>query len=200
MKTEGQNTFRKKRVGLIILGVVDAVLAVALIVSFFASWEPETEHVKSGLSSDFAVNASMYGSEDTVYKYTAEGVKIVYDGTTVKSSVDTDTVDKDEKDEEDEGGMYSGFIFPDSSKELITDEELAEKVTDKDACQRAINEIYARHGYEFSSRDNVDFFEKYDWYNELEKNSNMDQVSQKFNQTEKENVAKLQRYSREQGW
>lgn len=198
MKTEGENTFRKKEVGLIILGIVDVALVVALIVSFFVSWEPETEHVKSGLSSDFAVNASMYGNEDSVDKYTAEGVEIVYDGKTVKSSVNAK--EKEEEDKDDDDGEYSGFLFPDSNKELITDEELAEKVTDKDSCQRAINEIYARHGYQFSSWDNVEFFEKYDWYNELEKNSDMDQVSQQFNDTEKENVAKLQQYNREQGW
>lgn len=201
MKKEGQSTFRKKRVGLIILGGVDAILAVALIVSFFASWEPKTETVKSGLVADFTVNASTYGSGNTDDTYAAEGVEIVYDGETVKSSVGTDVKDtKDDEQENEESGEYSGFLFPNSNKELITDEEVEKKVKDKDDCQRAINEIYARYGYKFTSTDNLEFFQQYDWYNELEKNSSMDEISNRFNNIEKENVAKLQEYSRKQDW
>ena len=125
----------------------------------------------------------------------------MYDGETVKSSVGTDVKDtKDDEQENEESGEYSGFLFPNSNKELITDEEVEKKVKDKDDCQRAINEIYARYGYKFTSTDNLEFFQQYDWYNELEKNSSMDEISNRFNNIEKENVAKLQEYSREQDW
>ena len=96
--------------------------------------------------------------------------------------------------------MYSGFVFPDSDKVLLTDDRIKETVTDADTCRRAINEIYARHGYEFTMQENIDFFNQYDWYKNMDKESDMEKVSAQFSKTEKANVDKLLEFEDENGW
>lgn len=56
----------------------------------------------------------------------------------------------------------SDFVFPDSSVRKLTDSEIARLSSDE--VQRAINEIYARNGYVFKTKEIRDYYESKSWY------------------------------------
>ena len=56
-----------------------------------------------------------------------------------------------------------------------------------------INEIYARHGREFQSQDNIDYFSAKNWYEPVSGKSDEEIVSE-FNEYEKANVELLCKY------
>lgn len=69
----------------------------------------------------------------------------------------------------------TGFIYPDSSQEYLNEIELNAKylklmkvLKEPDGIKRelrcAINEIYARKGYDFADTDHEDYFAEKDWY------------------------------------
>ncbi len=60
------------------------------------------------------------------------------------------------------GSRKSEYIFPDSDTELI-DKKDAETLSDEEL-RFAINEIYARHGRKFSSKELQEYFESKSWY------------------------------------
>lgn len=57
----------------------------------------------------------------------------------------------------------SGCVFPNSSTELIGQQE-AQNLSDHELTH-AINEIYARHGYIFQIDEMRSYYEQFDWYN-----------------------------------
>ncbi|MCI9369980.1 MAG: YARHG domain-containing protein [Lachnospiraceae bacterium] len=83
-----------------------------------------------------------------------------------------------------------GFIFPNSSVELLTYEQI-EKLKSLDSSYSfdillhfCINEIFARHGYQFSSDGiYITHYSQYEWYNNLSKQnieySDLSQIEQK---------------------
>ena len=76
--------------------------------------------------------------------------------------------DKDEKeDAQVEDGEVKGQIFPHSAEELLTEDQI-KALSDKDL-RLAINEIYARHGYAFTTKEMQDYYGKLDWYENLNK-------------------------------
>lgn len=91
----------------------------------------------------------------------------------------------------------SGFVFPNSSTELIEQQE-AENLSDRDLIY-AINEIYARHGYIFQSTEIREYYEQFSWY--TGEVSSGDFSVDCFNQTERDNWALLvkERDSRKAG-
>lgn len=90
--------------------------------------------------------------------------------------------DLEEKQVKDETKEY---IFPDSDKKYLTEEEVFGK--DASTLRLARNEIFARHGYIFKSEDLKTYFRKVSWYEErVEADQfNADKV---FNDYEKKNV------------
>lgn len=98
------------------------------------------------------------------------------------------------------GADASGFLFPESDVRAIREEELAAKLTDNDACRHAINEIYARHGYQFSNPEIFDYFNQYDWYKDLTKETDMAKIDGKFSAIEKKNIESIQKYKAAKGW
>lgn len=99
-----------------------------------------------------------------------------------------------------EGADANGFLFPESNTRAITDEELAAKLNNNDACRHAINEIYARHGYQFSNPEILAYFNQFDWYKNVAKVTDMSKVDDKFSDIEKANVEKIQKYKASKGW
>ena len=49
-------------------------------------------------------------------------------------------------------------------------------------------------------QENIDFFNQYDWYKNMDKESDMENVSAQFSKTEKSNVDKLLEFEDENGW
>ncbi|MGX5489597.1 TcaA 3rd/4th domain-containing protein [Bacillus cereus] len=62
------------------------------------------------------------------------------------------------------GYVYNGFIFPDSDIRKLTSTDLT--YLSKEQLKIARNEIYARHGYIFQTKDMQAYFAKQSWYRE----------------------------------
>ncbi len=94
----------------------------------------------------------------------------------------------------------NGFVFPDSGNMLITDAQMNEKLTSSELCRRAINEIYARRGYQFSNQEILAYFNQFSWYQILKKEPDMAKVEATFSSVEKSNVEKLQAFRTAHNW
>lgn len=180
----------KKKIIAILFGVIDALLIVALVATFFITGS-EGKTVKAKWNTDFKSNASRYEEIDETKEYKSNK-KIAFDGK--KITVADSPADKNVTKPQSE------LVFPDSDKTLLTDEMINEKVQDKQTLRLAINEIYARHGYQFTSEEYTNHFNQFDWYKNMTKESDMNKVSAGFSETEKKNVEKLQAYSDAKGW
>jgi hypothetical protein len=83
-----------------------------------------------------------------------------------------------------------GMIFPDSSVEYLTDDDLA-FLKDYDdelkqiILQMAINELYARHGFLFGKQEILEYYSQYSWYCGIK---SMDAARREFNDIEKWNA------------
>ncbi|MGI8278362.1 TcaA 3rd/4th domain-containing protein [Bacillus mycoides] len=62
------------------------------------------------------------------------------------------------------GYVYNGFIFPDSDIRKLTSADLT--YLTKEQLKIARNEIYARHGHMFQTKDMQAYFSKQSWYRE----------------------------------
>ncbi|PEJ06829.1 zinc ribbon domain-containing protein [Bacillus wiedmannii] len=60
--------------------------------------------------------------------------------------------------------VYNGFIFPDSDIRKLTSADLT--YLSKEQLKIARNEIYARHGHMFQTKDMKSYFSKQSWYRE----------------------------------
>lgn len=85
------------------------------------------------------------------------------------------------------------YLFADSDRRMLTDEELAGK--EIDFLKLARCEIYARRGYKFRSNELNRYFEDKIWYIVVGSSSRISDFTQlQFNETEKSNIEKLSRY------
>ncbi len=75
------------------------------------------------------------------------------------------------------------FVFPDSSRKYVSESKI--KKLSLDEVQRAINEIYARNGYKFSSEEWDKYFRKFSWY---KPRLNMEDAANRFNKYERKNM------------
>ena len=84
-----------------------------------------------------------------------------------------------------------GFIFPNSDTQKIDDADIA-KLSDEDL-RKAINEIWARHGYIFRKKEILDYYRQFDWYKETVSADEWDKNGQDhyLNAVEKDNMARL---------
>ena len=105
-------------------------------------------------------------------------------GTDEEAYDDSDDIDAGEADED----PYADFIFPDSHERYLSESEV-NSLSNEDR-RMAINEIYAREGYDFKNKEIKKHFEKYDWYDPVYKIE--DDVP--FNKYEKKNVDLLAEY------
>jgi hypothetical protein len=187
----------------IIAAAVMAVCIVLLIIGTVFLYV--TSSAKGGSSeavaSTFEGNAdSYYETEAETYTYKKNFSSSTKSSTSKKqteSSIEGDTVESAENSSTDMPD--SDFIFPDSQTTLITTAQMEKKLTSKDLTHRAINEIYARHGYNFQKTDR-EYFYSLSWYQNLTKIDSMDDVEAQFNSIEKQNVDNLADYRNSKGW
>ena len=106
-------------------------------------------------------------------------------------------INNSEQDRQEEGSEY---LYKRSDRTKIDDEIYAEIVkefkksnidlpADKSLPQMVINEIYAKHGYEFKTKAIQEFFEEKSWYEPY--TNDMDEVSAMLNKTEQDNIKYL---------
>ena len=89
------------------------------------------------------------------------------------------------------GNQVSGLFFGGRNDILPSDRRV---LTQSDVAgmsaaeiQRAINELYARHGYDLSNSSDADYFAAQDWY-EPDSSLSQDEVRAQFSETENKNL------------
>ena len=88
---------------------------------------------------------------------------------------------------------YDDFILPESDRTYVTREDIAYSTNgSQQDTQRAINEIYARHGWIFGSEYYDKLFRGFDWYIPMYKPDEFD--NSWLNKYEKENLNLLTEY------
>lgn len=177
----------------VVLGIVN-ILLVAGCVFLLLMGDVKAGKTETALPKDFRENRNEYYEDfnrDNAEVYTC------LEGLTVGSD---DYITPTPEPTPEPGADTEGFVFPNSDTELLTDEQLAEKLIDAETCRRSINEIYARHGFEFSKPENQEYFNQFVWYQELEKTTDMEAVKATFNDAERSNIEKLQAYENAHGW
>lgn len=196
----------------VIIGILDAALAAGIVlILIWPSGGRESRGEETLVSESFQDNSEAYGEQTISLTY----------GSMIRAEAGTGSQASDEPVPTDEprptltptpspaaaetvpGLPDSDFIFPYSSERLITDSEMAQKLTDKSTAQRAINEIYARHGYLFHEDKNpVDYayFNSKSWYQSLKKVDSQEEVRKLFNDIEIANVDALIAYQNARNW
>ena len=91
----------------------------------------------------------------------------------------------------DENKVEATYLMPDSAERYLEASDIENYSHDE--VQLIINEIYARHGLEFHSREYIDYFSAQDWYEPVSGKSDEEIVSE-FNEFEKANVDLLSQY------
>ncbi len=83
-------------------------------------------------------------------------------------------------------GLFSGddYILP-SHRRALTDSDV--EGMDVSQIQRAINEMYARHGYDLSNSGDASYFAEQSWYNP-DPDKSQDEVRAEFSDIENENL------------
>ena len=199
---------KKQSTGLIIavvmLGILDmAALAVLLEGVLISPAKGET--VKAELPADFRENDQEYYDMDMTADYPSAAT-VSYGGNAIAGGIqDTEDASDTETDAEDntidtDEDPYAGFVFPNSDTVIISKAEMKATLTTRSLCRRAVNEIYARHGYQFSKQENTDYFNQYDWYRNMPKETDMNVVAAEFSSVEKKNVEALQAYEDSKNW
>lgn len=89
------------------------------------------------------------------------------------------------------------YICKDSSSRELNEEDLeeikngdyGELPNGKSPVRMAVNEMYAKYGYQFSNEEIQKYFEAKEWYQKItDRNTNMDQIYDGMTQIEKNNV------------
>lgn len=93
--------------------------------------------------------------------------------------------------EDADADSTEGLLFPDSDRRYIFNKNL-ENLSDSDI-QRAVNEIYARHGMKFNDSSVTDYFSQFPWYDPEISEDSFDEDSE-LNEYERANVAFMVQY------
>lgn len=97
------------------------------------------------------------------------------------------------------------YICPYSSEREMTREEIDAYMSgdysaysfpgDRTIVQMLINEIYAKHGYQFSDDELIQYFNEKEWYTSIsDKTNDMDEIYKSMSSVEQANVKLLQEY------
>lgn len=140
----------------------------------------------------FFYNRSHISSEEQAINdyMNAQQAQAVADTLETKNVSSDDMWDWD-AEETEETAEVAAYLMPDSAERYLEASDIDSYSHDE--IQLIINEIYARHGREFQSQDNIDYFGAQDWYEPVSGKSDEEIVSE-FNEYEKANVEFLCKY------
>lgn len=109
--------------------------------------------------------------------------------TNYMNAEDTDSDDEAMTSEEDSASAL--YLMPDSADRYLEVSDI--EGYSHDEIQMIINEIYAKHGREFHTQENIDYFSAQDWYEPVVGKSD-EEIANEFNAYEKANVELLCKY------
>lgn len=109
--------------------------------------------------------------------------------TNYMNAEDTDSDDEATTAEEDSASAL--YLMPDSADRYLEVSDI--EGYSRDEIQMIINEIYAKHGREFHTQENINYFSAQDWYEPVVGKSD-EEIANEFNAYEKANVELLCKY------
>ena len=109
--------------------------------------------------------------------------------TNYMNAEDTDSDDEATTSEKDSASAL--YLMPDSADRYLEVSDI--EGYSRDEIQMIINEIYAKHGREFHTQENIDYFSAQDWYEPVVGKSD-EEIANEFNAYEKANVELLCKY------
>lgn len=150
----------------------DAGIVSHFIIEGSAEKAPVFRNVKLGMTYDEAI-ANISGEYDTV-QYIRADEKFTVVNSEAKELIAVQSeygqVDSvvymkltDEEVAQNQEEYKAQFIFPDSDKKYLSEDEVRAKTADEMLLGR--NEIYARHGRMFDMQELTDYFSQKPWYN-----------------------------------
>lgn len=158
------------------------VIVCAVIALFVGAFFYNRSHISS---EEQAINNYMNAQQAQAAADTVETESV--------SSGDVQDSDAEEAEQAalEETAEAAAYLMPDSAERYLEASDIDSYSHDE--IQLIINEIYARHGREFQSQDNIDYFSAQDWYEPVSGKSDEEIVSE-FNEYEKANVELLCKY------
>lgn len=175
---------------IILCGAALIFLKIANSVPVLSTANGESAEVKTDITGEYVA------AETKTAKAGIDGFEIKRNGEAVADVVTP-------KENLPEEGNTEGYICSYSSERQITEDDIQKLRSGtyedlpegKDVIQMAVNEMYARYGYRFSTKEIQDYFEKRQWYQDIaEKNSDMNAIYENMTEIEKENVDFLSSY------
>lgn len=103
----------------------------------------------------------------------------------------TNYMNAEDTDSDDETTTSALYLMPDSADRYLEVSDI--EGYSRDEIQMIINEIYAKHGREFHTQENIDYFSAQDWYEPVAGKSD-EEIANEFNAYEKANVELLCKY------
>ena len=103
----------------------------------------------------------------------------------------TNYMNAEDTDSDDEATTSTLYLMPDSADRYLEVSDI--EGYSRDEIQMIINEIYAKHGREFHTQENIDYFSAQDWYEPVVGKSD-EEIANEFNAYEKANVELLCKY------
>ncbi len=103
----------------------------------------------------------------------------------------TNYMNAEDTDSDDEATTSALYLMPDSADRYLEVSDIEGYSADE--IQMIINEIYAKHGREFHTQENIDYFSAQDWYEPVVGKSD-EEIANEFNAYEKANVELLCKY------
>ncbi len=156
-----------------------AVIVCAVIALFIGVFFYNRSHISSEEQAitDYMNAQQEHATSDTVK---AETISVV--GNQTKDPDDAETSSSADS------AVSAAYLMPDSADRYLEASDI--EGYSRDEIQLIINEIYARHGREFHTYENVEYFSAQDWYEPVSGKSDEEIVSE-FNAFEKANVELL---------
>lgn len=159
-----------------------AVIVCAVIALFIGAFFYNRSHVSS---EEQAITNYMNAQQAQAVSDTVEAETV-----SVEDDQDTDT-DAEETTVSAESAVSAVYLMPDSAERYLEASDI--EGYSHDEIQLIINEIYARHGREFHTQENIDYFSAQNWYEPVSGKSD-EEIVNEFNAYEKANVELLCEY------
>lgn len=157
-----------------------AVIVCAVISLFIGAFFYNRSHVSS---EEQAITNYMNAQQAQALSDTVE-IETV-------TAEDIQDIASDDEAASEGNAALSAYLMPDSAERYLEVSEI--EGYSRDEIQMIINEIYARHGREFHTQENIDYFSAQDWYEPVVGKSD-EEIANEFNAYEKTNVELLCKY------
>ena len=171
MREEEKRMKKNEKQIIISLGVVIAVVAIALIAMMITSGNSDNGQ-SSSLKNAVQQESNGNGSDDVSESDAEEDAGESGDNMTTEQPTTQETTTEEVTEEATTAAKNNtasnvmdaddGYIFPDADTSYVSKSSV-KKLSDEEL-QYAVNEVYARHGLKFTKKKNKERFEKKEWY------------------------------------